>query len=224
MGADEVGVSTALGPGFGKENCPCHIRSVCCTPDVTSVLVTKPRRLRHALLAPGDSNRTLTQGPLTLLINTTPPVLAAVKVPASTWIFPEDTLTPRGGGGGPPKGHKEARCFTTTSTGRSPSRVQKVTAARLLAPPSSQTAATKGHGDTWQGFLPPCCSPALTAELKAQAGNSTPLALEVFYVPPPRQPPYPGRVRLRREGSLELCTTPVPGTGQPPSPSRPIAL
>lgn len=109
------------------------------------MLVSKPLHLHHALLASGDSNRTLTQGPLTLLINTMLCVLAAVKVLVSTWIFPEDTLTPRGGGDGPPKGHKEARCFITTSMGRSPSHAQKVTAARLLAPPSSQTAATKEH-------------------------------------------------------------------------------
>lgn len=109
------------------------------------MFVLKPLRMHHALLVSGDSSRTLTQGPLSLLINTMIPVLAAVKILASTWIFPEDTLTPRGGGDGPPKGHKEARCFTTTSMGRSPSRVQKVTAARLLAPPSSQTATTKEH-------------------------------------------------------------------------------
>lgn len=90
-----------------------------------------------------DSNQTLTQGPLAVLIKTALPVLTAVKVLASTWISPEDTLTPRGDGGGPPKGHKEARCFTTASTGRSPSHAKKATAPHLLAPPSSQTAATK---------------------------------------------------------------------------------
>lgn len=126
-------------------------------------LVSKPLHLCHGLLASGDSNRTLTKGPVTFLINTMLPVLAAVKVLASTWIFPEDTMTPRGGGDGPPKGHKEARCFTTTNTGRSPSHVQKVTAARLLSPPSSQTAATKKHVARPPA---PCCNPPLTAGLE----------------------------------------------------------
>lgn len=99
--------------------------------------------MRHALLVSGNSNQTLTQGPLTLFIKTILPVLAAVRVLASTWIFPEDTLIPRGGVGGPPKGHKEAKCFTTASMGRSPSHAKKATVPRLLAPPSSQTTATK---------------------------------------------------------------------------------
>lgn len=156
-------ISTALGPGFRKENCPRQVRSVCGATDVKSVFVLKPLRMHHALLVSGDSRRTLTQGPLTLLINTMLPVLAAVKILASTWIFPEDTRTSRGGGDGPPRGHKEARCFTTTSMGRSPSRVQKVTAARLLAPPSSQTATTKEHA-----ARPPApgCNPATTAGLE----------------------------------------------------------
>lgn len=77
----------------------------------------------------------------------------------------------------------------------------------------------------WQGLLL-LLQPALTAGLEAQVGNSTPLApaLEVFYVPPSLQPPYPGRAKLRHEGSLELCTAPVPFPGQPPSPAHPIAL
>lgn len=168
-----------------------------------------------------DSKQTMTQSPLTLLVNIIFLILAAVKVLASTWISPEGTLIPRGGVGGPPKGHKEARCFTTTSIGRSPSRVQKATAAPLLAPTSSQTAATKETGgkpsypllkpgaDSWAGGDVPS-----RARLEAQAERTC-------FQFPPLQPLWPGRVSSTHKGSLELGS--IPGSHRTLTFSYPVA-